>query len=141
MRIDVKFLNGTTFWQNKVLVNAKRASTVLSNPMFLEKIRTWHGFDDTASLPYQVAASFTVRESIQISVGFYRTWWPWSPTIAYEENGQVWLNTRKSVAGDPGNLAHETCHAMGYHHRGNAAAGNENTVPYLIGQWVNDWLA
>lgn len=139
MKIKIEFLNGTIGNQLKVRESAQRASEVLSDPEFIEKVRSHSGFDFTNHTPGMVAATLENVREVAIKVGFYREWWPWSKVIAYEENGEVWFNTRKAEAGDVGNVAHETMHAMGFSHNGNAASGNQNTIPYWIGEQVAAW--
>lgn len=140
MRINCDFLNGTTYWQNKVLASARRGGEILSNPGFLDVIEAHTGFDFCNMPPRAVRDKIEHIESIMIKVGFYRGWW-WSKAIAFEENGEVWFNTRKEAYGAGGlnNVIHETMHALGFSHNGNSAIGNENTVPYWIGNKAAEW--
>lgn len=142
MIISVNFLNGSDYWRNKVLASAEDASRALSDPGFIARVRAWPKFDFCDKTPDQVADHLERMDHVTISVGFYKGWF-WSRAIAYEENDQVWFNTRKEAYGAGGapNLAHETMHKLGYRHNGNSPAGNENTVPWRIGQWVAEWLA
>lgn len=136
MKITVTFLNGSDYWQNKILDSAARASAILSDPAFLEAVRKRGRFDCTTHAPTQVADRLEHAGEVTIKVGFYSRWW--TRAIAYEKNDTVFFNTRKESrgAGSPANIAHEVMHALGYRHNGNYTAGNENTVPYVIGDMV-----
>ncbi len=140
MKINVSFINGSDYWRNKVLASAKRASEVMSDPVFLASVAKHHGFDFTQMTPADVSHVIENAGEVTIKVGFYKGWW-WSKAIAYEENGEIWFNTRKDGygAGDVGNVAHETLHKMGFSHNGNSASGNGNTVPYWVGEQVALW--
>lgn len=137
MNILVKFLNGNEYWQAKVLKSARQASAVLSDPVFLAKVRAVPKFDFTSDTPVQVGDKLAAAGDVTIQVGFYSKWL--TRAIAYEENQAVYVNTRKESAGagGPDNMAHETMHAMGWSHDGNSPAGQENTVPWLIGSMVD----
>lgn len=136
MNILIKFLNGNEYWQAKVLESAKQASAVLSDPVFLAKVRAVPFFDYTADTPAQVGDKLAAAGGVTINVSFYRKW-P-ALAIASETPGQVSFNVCKERqgAGDAENVTHETMHAMGWEHNGNSPRGNENTVPWLIGTMV-----
>jgi hypothetical protein len=140
MKIIVSFLNGSRYWQDLVLENAAKASAALSDPKFIAKVRTWPGFDFTSSTPAQVGDVLEDAGDVVIKVGFYKGWW-WSRAIGYEQDGAIYFNTRKEAygAGGVGNIAHEVMHFLGFSHDGNSPAGQENTVPWRIGQWAADW--
>lgn len=140
MIIRVSFLNGSRYWRDKVTANADQASRILSDPAFIAKVRAWPMFDFTADTPAQVADKIECAGIVTIKVGFY--WRPFfTKAIAYEEDGQVWFNTAKERygAGGLGNTAHEVIHALNYSHNGNSPAGQANTVPWRIGEWVSNW--
>lgn len=141
MRIDVTFVRGSEAWRAFILESAKTASVVLSDPEFLEKVGAWPKFDQTRQTPAQVAELLRRTTALSIRVGFYNR--PLGPSIAKEVGGAVLFNTakRNRGAGSPGNVAHEVMHVLKFEHRGNRYAGNANTVPWRIGQWVSEWLA
>lgn len=140
MKIISSFLSGGAYWQAKIRTSCEQASEALSDPALLQSIRDHEPFDFTDQTPDQIADHFAMAGEIVIHVGFYSSWL--TRAIAYEEQGAVFVNTRKEAygAGSPGNMAHETAHAMDYEHDGNSAAGNENTVPYVIGNLVDAWI-
>jgi hypothetical protein len=96
-------------------------------------------FDYTSDTPAQVADKLASAAEVTISVGFY--WNPFGPAVAKEGNGLVRFNSAKESrgAGSPGNVAHELMHALGYEHNGNYPAGNEHTVPWVIGGFVEEF--
>lgn len=142
MKVLVQFINGTDFWKDLVINNAWTVSQIISHPDFIEKVANWPAFDFTNQSPREVAETLEQVGDVKIRVGFYKGW-IFSKAIAYEEGGAVYFNTRKFAygAGGVGNIAHELMHALGYSHRGNSPNGNENTVPWRIGQWATHWGA
>lgn len=81
-----------------------------------------------------------------VPVGAVHTWNPWAyfRTIAWDGGaGPILFNAARlpgrKEAQISGTLLHEVAHRAGYYHRGNASAGNECTVPYVVGdlaEWV-----
>ncbi|EFF84515.1 hypothetical protein HMP0015_0008, partial [Acinetobacter haemolyticus ATCC 19194] len=57
--------------------------------------------------------------------------------IAYEKNQVIHINTAKSAAGTPGNLAHEFTHTLGYTHFTNFSWLGRSSVPYVTGRFVD----
>lgn len=140
MRIIVNFLSGSEYWESKIKANAEEASRRLSDPAFLAWVKSWSQFDFSGDTPLQVSEKLAAAGDVKINVGFYSKLL--TLAIAYEEDDAVFFNTRKESygAGGVGNIAHEVMHAMGYSHNGNSARGNENTVPYRIGEWIETWV-
>jgi hypothetical protein len=140
MNIRVNFLNGNLYWQSKITASAVRASNVLSDPAFIAKVRAVPKFDYTGDTPGQVADAIAQAGDIPVNVSFYSKLF--TRAIAFEDNQGVHFNVCKEKygAGSAGDLAHEFMHRLGYQHNGNAAAGNENTVPYLIGSMVDEFV-
>lgn len=50
--------------------------------------------------------------------------------------GTLFINTAKTTAGSPGNLAHEVAHTLGYSHFSNRRLFGMSSVPYRIGDLV-----
>jgi len=140
MRIEVIFSGGSSNWQAFISESAKTAAAVLSDPTFIAKVRAWPGFDFSQNTPAQVGDTIEAANVVDVKIGFYDH--PLGPSIAKEVAGAVLFNTskRNRGAGSPGNLAHEVMHVLGFSHNGNQLAGNENSVPYRIGQWVDEAL-
>lgn len=140
MNIVINFLNGSDYWQEKVKASAAEASKALSDPAFLAKIRAYPMFDYTSDTPAQVADKLEQAGDVTVKVGFFSKWF--TREIAFEDANGVHFNTRKESAGagGPGDLAHELMHQLGYQHNGNSAAGNQYTVPYWIGDQVDQFL-
>lgn len=139
MNIVIHFRNGSDYWRSKVTANAAQVSRILSDPRFLELVRAWPAFDHTEVTPPEIAETLRTAGSVEVRVGFYSKWW--TRAIAYEDASGVYFNTRKERqgAGGIGNIAHEVCHSLGFSHAGNSPAGQENTVPWRIGGWVETW--
>lgn len=137
MNIKIDFMGQNNYWENKINWSAQQTGVILSHPDFIAKVRGWAGFDFTEATPGGIADLLLLTKDVEIRVGFYSKWF--TRAIAYEIPNGVFFNTRKESygAGSPGNLAHELMHKLGFQHNGNAAAGNENTVPYRIGYWVD----
>lgn len=152
MIIEVQFVETDTSWDDYIRKNAKRASEAVSDPKFIEKVRAWPRFDYTKKSSSEIANIVKNAGTVKVKVGYYteggfvlrrvfrtlrnRT----TRAIAAEGDGIVRFNRRKKFegAGSPGNIAHETMHVLGFSHNGNDRNGNENTVPYRIGEWVDD---
>lgn len=141
MRIIVNFLSGNSYWQDLVTQNAAVASERLSDPNFIAWIRSLPGFDNTYDTAAQVADKIENAGEVQINVGFYSSLF--TRAIAYEADGGVYFNTRKEKygAGSVGNIVHETMHAppFNYQHNGNSPVGNQNTVPWRVGNEADTW--
>lgn len=138
MNIKINFLNGTDYWKQKITDNAAIASQIMSSQEFLNKVASHPGFYFTNQSSVVVSLKFENAGDVTINVGFYSRWW--TRAIAYEQDGAVYFNTYKEKygAGSVDNVSHETAHALGYSHAGNSPSGNENTVPYWVGNLVGE---
>lgn len=141
MKIEIEFLNGSTYWKNLVKRNAEHAGRVFSDPKFIDAVKAVPKFDFTSDKPAVVGDKIAALQVVKIKVGFYRPWWRWSPVLANETNGEVWFNTRKEAEGAGGveNIAHEFMHFLGYSHNGNSPAGQDGTVPWKVGRMAGGW--
>lgn len=139
MDIIVAFENGDDYWQNLVTTNAAKASAILSDPAFLAWVRSQPSFDFTELTPVEVAEKIERSGDIKIRVGFYAK--RFTRAIAYEVDGEEFFNTDKEAygSGGVGNIAHETMHALGFSHDGNSPEGNQQTVPWAIGNYAETW--
>lgn len=138
MNIKIKFITKRTpYWENRIIENAAIASSILSDPAFWDEIGLARQFDLTDKTAAQISQDFLAPGDIEIRVGFYSKLF--TRAIAYESGGDVFFNTRKS-AGSPGNIGHEICHVLKYSHHGNSARGNENSVPYVVGNQIDKWV-
>lgn len=128
-------------WETFISENAKLAARALASPQLLAKVRA-ATFDFTDQTGARIAERLMTTAALTLKVGFYYRPWP-APSIAKEIAGGVTFNTAKRGygAGSPGNIAHEAMHVLGYSHDGNQEEGNENTVPYRIGEWVESAVA
>ena len=141
MKLLINFLSGTLYSQDLVRTSAATVSTVMSDARFLSQVENVVSYDYTADSPAQIADKIRNAGEVKINVGFYRGWF-WSRAIAYEQDGAIYFNTRKFGYGAGGveNVAHEFMHALGYAHNGNSPAGNEHTVPWMIGKMVGKFV-
>lgn len=128
-----------------VVVEATReANLLLARPELYERIRACPRFDLTEASPRHIADAME-RCTAHVTVQLYKSRWPLSKALGHEDPkfpNMVFLNTRKldrSVASIVGTIIHESVHVADAHspldfgHRGNSAAGKENTAPYWIG--------
>ena len=142
MQIKINFdLSVNQYWKDKLTANALKASVIMSASPFIEAVRTHDPFDDCDETPTAVARNLSNTDVVEITVGIYSKFF--TKAIAYEVEGAVFFNSRKESygAGSPGNIAHEVVRALGYVHNGNAASGNEDTVPYYVGNLVDEMAA
>lgn len=141
MKLLINFLSGTEYSQDLVRTSAATVSKVFSDPVFLARVSSIVKYDFTTETSAQVAETIRSAGEVKVNVGFYRGWF-WSRAIAYEQDGAIYFNTRKFGYGAGGveNVAHEVMHALGYSHRGNSPAGNENTVPWKVGQMAAQFI-
>lgn len=138
MQINVEFRERNAEWEQYVRESAATAARILQSPAFLERVRTAAPFTQTDRSPAEIAELLQKAQTLTLHVGFY--WRPLGPSIAKEVDGAVLFNTaaRRRGAGSPGNIAHELMHVLGFTHDGNRPDGNEATVPWRIGQWVDE---
>jgi hypothetical protein len=142
MKISLRFLERNAEWCAYLTESAKTAGDVLSDRDFLERVRNHRSFDFTDKTPAEIADLIAKADDVAVAVAFKHA--PWRRWIAAEDpsSGTITFNTAKRArgAGTPGNIAHEVMHVLGFAHHGNKERGNENSVPYRIGYWVDEAL-
>jgi hypothetical protein len=144
MQIKISFdLGVNQYWKDKLTKNAQKAAELMSTSAFIEAVRSHDSFDFCDENPTAVAIKLSNTDTVEVTLGVYSKLF--TRAIAYEAetadgHTAVFFNSRKESygAGSPGNIAHEVMHALGYRHNGNAANGNENTVPYFVGNLVDE---
>ena len=125
------------YWVKKVQKSALIVNKILSDDSFLEFLAQHSSFDDGAGK--QIPASDVVtalralkKKPVKVTIAFHVN--HLTRAIAYEEGDMISINMAKESygAGDWPNIMHETLHALKFHHNGNRARGNENTVPWRV---------
>lgn len=125
-------------WKEKIERNAAIVEKLFSSEAFKNKIRVTlfeysKGFFNDGD---SVVDKLELNDSIRISVGFWHNWF--TRAIARETSLGIDFNTAKKSAGSAGDIAHEIMHQIGFKHFGNSWSGNQNTVPYKIGNMVSE---
>lgn len=152
MEIKISFVTNDPSWDAYILKNAAKAASILADESFLRTVSTWRAFDYTNKSAPEVAAVLRTAGTVVVRVDYFRTggfrpvrWFRAArnratKAIASEKDGVVSFNRAKKHlgAGSPGNIAHEAMHVLGFKHNGNERSINLNTVPYRIGEWVDD---
>ena len=158
MRIEIEFVGGTSEQREMVRRNADVAAEIMSRPDFIERVRghtfdnDWSGSAKRGWNGPRIADDLAAANIVTVRVAFYYklargrlpAWARYVPGLAAqdigdEEDGLIRVNTAKIDlgAGSPGNLAHEVMHHLGYRH-GDGRAGSENSVPYAVGDWIDE---
>ena len=122
------------------------ANALLKGDKFYQLIAAKDKFDFTNATPAQIAEAIK-NCNLNTTVVTYKKLFP-RKTLGFENpqdplhihiNMQGWRGNR-SVASYTGTIIHEAVHCadsdnagFNFGHNGNAAAGNENTAPYWIG--------
>lgn len=125
-------------WTSRIKDNAQLASQAMCSPEFLSRVRNWKDFGWTTDSPADVANRIAHAGVVDINVRFFVD--SNTRAIASEGNGTVSFNKSKEAAGagGAGNIAHEAMHAIGYRHFWNWPWLQGNTVPWRIGDWVDE---
>lgn len=128
-------------WTKRIEDNSRLASQAMCTPEFLSRVRNWKGFGWTTDSPADVANRIAHAGTVAIDVRFFFD--TKTLAIASEGNGVISFNKAKenAGAGGPGNIAHEAMHALGYRHFWNRPCLQGNTVPWRIGNWVDEVIA
>jgi hypothetical protein len=119
--------------------NVRRAASIVmkhyADSDFLEKIASVEKFNNTLLSPKEIAKLLpTYMHTMVVNVVPYKSFNPFTSAIGYAEGNKIFINTRRldlSVMDRVQNLYHESCHIVGFTHRGNRPnIYNLHTVPY-----------
>ena len=134
--LSIEFVTDpTASWAQRLNESAATAEAILQSEEFASRCRASKMSRTNGKPVEQVCREFSHAGPIKIEVGFYHD--PDTRAIAYEQNDVVYVNTAKSEAGSPGNIAHELAHVLGYTHFTNWAFLGRNSVPYVVGELVD----
>ncbi len=131
---DVEIVDGLT-----------HAFEYMSGPEFREMITTktdWTYTDEPYDQIYPVIVDY-FNEDQAFPVIAYKTTWPWSSVLGYTQDGEIYLNTRKSwdTSGYGTTVSHELMHIIGFSHGSNTFAEDKrDSVPYFVGYSVGDYI-
>lgn len=135
-----------------VIAAVERTNVLLKDPDFFDRIRDHPRFDMSTALPSQIADQME-RSEIVVSVILYKSKWPWSKALAFEDDRYprtVFLNERRlnrSLGSICATIVHECVHALDsmvedqrFGHGDNDPNGKENTAPYWIGDLAEEMV-
>ena len=122
----------------------ENANQLLQDNNFFQQIASHPNFDLATATPSQVA-SILQNSNFQMTVEFYKTLYPFSKALAYDDPAHpltVHLNQRRlnrSAASICATIIHEAVHAadamesnFSFGHSDNSSVGKQNTAPYWI---------
>jgi hypothetical protein len=94
-------------------------------------------YDQTSDKPEMIWQKLSLAGFTEVKT--VRSTNPFTNMVAvkYKDDPAIYLNSRKnrSNAEWTGSICHEKAHVMGWTHRGNSPRGNEDTVPYKLGDY------
>lgn len=111
----------------------KSGNCVVNVPKFYEEIAKVENYDETDLTPKQISEKIS-ESTNTIAVYSYVRYF--SKVIAKFQYGNIYLNSRKQVRKPEYNantIVHEWTHSLGFTHDGNYAKGQQDTVPYKVG--------
>jgi len=128
------------------VVNAvARTNQLLQDAAFFTAIGQHPAFDRSTATPKQIA-DLLQQSATTITVVLYKSKWPLSKALAYEDHrfpDKVFINSRRlkrSLGSICATIIHECVHAIDaadenlrFGHGDNNPNGKENTAPYWIG--------
>ncbi len=130
----------------------ERTNTLLRDPDLYARIRRHPAFEMSTATPAQIA-DLMERSECSVNVVLYRSKWPWSKALAFEDDrfpNTVFLNERRlnrSLGSICATLIHECVHALDstaadlrFGHGNNDPNGKENTAPYWIGDLAEEMV-
>jgi hypothetical protein len=129
----------------------RRAASIVmkhyADSEFLLSVAKQEKFNHTLLSPKEISKILpeTMR-TMTVTIVPYKSFNPFSAAIGYAELNKIFVNTRKldlSLMDRVQNLYHESCHIVGFTHKGNRPnIYNLNTVPYkaanLFMRYVRD---
>lgn len=129
------------------------ANKLLANDEFFERIRSHDAFSMATASPRQIA-DLMQGSAARVEVQLYKSRWPLSKALAYEDArypNTVFLNSRRldrSTASICATFIHECVHALDssepglrFGHGDNNPNGKENTAPYWIGDLAYELIS
>ena len=123
-------------FRSRVEDSAQRLTTMLSSPSFATHCREQSMNRRDGRSVEQVCQHLACAGPQELKIALYRD--ASMPTAAFEKRGAVFLNAAKPRAGEPGNLAHEFAHVLGYTHVSWWSWRREGSVPYVLGRIVDE---
>jgi hypothetical protein len=138
-KLVVKFTETPSdLWRTRLESSAALASTILSSDAFAAKcveMTMRRTNDRTVS---DVCRHVACAGEHQLAIGFFHD--ANTRAIASEGEDGISINTAKADAGagTPGNLVHEFTHILGYTHWTNWAFLGKRSVPYMVGNLVDE---
>lgn len=125
-------------WRSRLVAAAERASRVLATDEFKAKCNRLKLSRTNGKTVAQVCDEVACSGKQTITIGFFHK--ENTKAIASEGEDTIFINTAKEDggAGSPGNLVHEFTHALGYTHFTNFPIFGKNSVPYKIGNLVDE---
>lgn len=142
-------LNDTN--QKKIRDAAEHVNRCFASERFRRLVLAETRWDYTRNNSETIWRDLTAR-TFEIEVGGYWPRWRWSKTIArtWHGSGRFEMNLRKiggrsvrqianTIAHEVAHLANESGSSHGYAHGGNSSSGKQHSVPYKIGQMVEDF--
>lgn len=133
--VKVEFISaGDAAAMARVEASAKRLNTLLASPDFGRRCNA-SGMNRTEGRSVEAVCSQMICAGpLSMRVALYHD--EQMKTLAFEKRGAVFINTAKSRAGTPANLAHEFAHVLGYSHQSFWGFSREGSVPYVLGRLV-----
>lgn len=128
---------GTEEWTERIESSARAASAIFNSVEFQQECRSSTMTRRREKSVQQVCSEFSCSGPRTIKVGLYND--PSVRVVAFEKSGAVFINTAKTHAGSPGNIAHEFAHTLGYSHSTNWGFIRKRSVPYVIGGLVRSF--
>ena len=107
---------------------------ILSDEEFLNEVSKVKKFSSTNLKGVDVVLSISIGPVATVSS--YKTLNPWSSVTAYTTGKMIKFNTRnnpRSINSMVNTLIHEYMHVLGFHHSGNSSKGNQESIPYMVG--------
>lgn len=135
-RLSAVFISGgDEASKERIRESVREASTILASKQFQKRCRESAMNRTGAWTIEQVCRRFACAGDGEIRIGLYSD--PAMKAVAFEKSGAIFINTAKQRAGQPGNLAHEFAHTLGYSHTTYWGIMRKRSVPYVVGGLVD----